>query len=137
MATGLPPFNFELTFPEGVTSERADSGEFARTASPASKAVWEEYLPKALASGQFVPAPEVEVVGKDLEAIKGGAGGMGEGRQCENCSVCLCEGVTSALVIARPGLSLANARSFRPILKLYKFHTGVMSDWFLSSTKMI
>lgn len=33
------------------------------------KAVWEDFLPKALASGQLVPAPAAEVVGKGLDSV--------------------------------------------------------------------
>lgn len=34
------------------------------------KAVYEDFLPKALASGQIVPAPPSEVVGHGLDAIQ-------------------------------------------------------------------
>ncbi|CAM6103544.1 unnamed protein product [Calypogeia fissa] len=37
-----------------------------------SKAVYEDFLPEALAAGTFVPAPEPEVVGKGLHAIQDG-----------------------------------------------------------------
>lgn len=33
------------------------------------KTVYEDFLPKALASGQFVPAPPAEVVGQGPEAV--------------------------------------------------------------------
>jgi len=34
------------------------------------KAVYEKFLPEALASGQVIPAPSAEVVGHGLEAIQ-------------------------------------------------------------------
>lgn len=34
------------------------------------KAVWQDFLPGALKSGQFVPAPDEEVVGKGLDALQ-------------------------------------------------------------------
>ncbi|KAB5547270.1 chaperonin 10-like protein [Coniochaeta sp. 2T2.1] len=34
------------------------------------KAVWEDYLPRALEGGGFVPAPEPRVVGRGLEAVQ-------------------------------------------------------------------
>jgi NADPH:quinone reductase-like Zn-dependent oxidoreductase len=36
-----------------------------------SQAIYNDYLPKALAKGTFSPSPEAEVVGKGLEAIQG------------------------------------------------------------------
>jgi hypothetical protein len=33
-------------------------------------ALWEEYLPAALADGRFVPAPEPRVVGHGLESLQ-------------------------------------------------------------------
>lgn len=35
-------------------------------------AIWGEFLPKALAIGSFVIAPEAEVVGKGLESVQSG-----------------------------------------------------------------
>lgn len=64
-------FPGEHTLPEGVTSKFVHSGNFIKMEEHGGKYVWEDFLPKALASGQFVPAPEAEVVGKGLEAIEG------------------------------------------------------------------
>jgi hypothetical protein len=36
-----------------------------------SKAVFSDFLPRALASRQFVPAPQATVVGSGLESIQG------------------------------------------------------------------
>ena len=36
------------------------------------RAVWEEYLPKALEKGSFVPAPEPLVAGHGLESVQVG-----------------------------------------------------------------
>lgn len=33
------------------------------------KAVWEDFLPQALASGQIVPAPPAEIVGHGIEKV--------------------------------------------------------------------
>ena len=33
------------------------------------KGVWEDFLPQALASGQLVPAPAAEIVGKSIESV--------------------------------------------------------------------
>lgn len=57
--------------PEGVTSEFVQAGLYLKSDRDCAVAVWELFLPKALASGQVVPAPEAEVVGKGLEAIEG------------------------------------------------------------------
>ncbi|CAM6129773.1 unnamed protein product [Calypogeia fissa] len=44
-----------------------------------SKAVYEDFLPEALAAGTFVPAPEPEVVGKGLHAIQDGLDALKKG----------------------------------------------------------
>lgn len=35
------------------------------------KAVWQDFLPAALKTGQFKPTPPPEVVGKGLESLQG------------------------------------------------------------------
>lgn len=32
--------------------------------------MWEDFLPEALASGQFVPAPPAEIVGHGIESVE-------------------------------------------------------------------
>lgn len=69
IASVLPPD--EASLPEGVTSKWMQAGLYLKTDTECAKVVWEAFLPKALASGQFIPAPEAQVVGKGLEAIDG------------------------------------------------------------------
>jgi hypothetical protein len=69
IASVLPPDNVPL--PEGVTSKFVQGGLYLKTDRNCAEAVWENFLPEALASGQIVPAPEAEVVGEGLEAIEG------------------------------------------------------------------
>ncbi|OIW31197.1 zinc-binding oxidoreductase CipB [Coniochaeta ligniaria NRRL 30616] len=38
--------------------------------TPVGKAIWEDFLPKALEEGAFVPAPEPLIAGKGLEALQ-------------------------------------------------------------------
>lgn len=56
--------------PEGVTMKPV----FGTTLkdNDVGKAVYEDYLPKALASGEFVPAPEPMVIGTGLDKIQEG-----------------------------------------------------------------
>jgi hypothetical protein len=72
IASVLPPDNVPL--PEGVTSKFVQGGLYLKTDRNCAEAVWENFLPEALASGQIMPAPEAEVVGEGLEAIEGALG---------------------------------------------------------------
>lgn len=56
--------------PEGVTMKSL----FAITIkdNPVGQAVYQDYLPKALKAGTFVPAPEPIIVGKGLESVQDG-----------------------------------------------------------------
>lgn len=38
--------------------------------NPVGQAIFQEFLPQALNSGQFVPQPEAEVVGKGVSALQ-------------------------------------------------------------------
>lgn len=69
IASVLPPDTTSL--PEGVTSKWMQAGIYLKTDTKCAEAVWETFLPEALASGQFVPAPEAHVAGTGLEAIDG------------------------------------------------------------------
>lgn len=42
---------------------------FSGDNSHVGKGIWGEFLPQALASGQLVPAPAAEVVGKGLDNV--------------------------------------------------------------------
>jgi hypothetical protein len=70
IATVQPPGN-DVSLPEGVTSKFVQAGTYLKTDRNCAEAVWEDFLPKALASGQIVPAPEAVIVGKGLEAVDG------------------------------------------------------------------
>ena len=67
VVTTLP--GFPDPAPEGLTIKHM----FATTIkdNEVSKAMYEDFLPKALEEGTFVPAPEPDVVGKGLESIQG------------------------------------------------------------------
>ncbi|KAH8883178.1 zinc-binding oxidoreductase CipB [Thozetella sp. PMI_491] len=54
--------------PEGITIMQTQA--LATRDSHVAKAVFEDFLPKALRSGAFVPAPDPLVVGKGLESIQ-------------------------------------------------------------------
>jgi hypothetical protein len=53
--------------PEGVTSKFIWGSNLANT--EVGLAIYEDYLPKAMAEGKFVPSPEPLVVGKGLKSI--------------------------------------------------------------------
>jgi NADPH:quinone reductase-like Zn-dependent oxidoreductase len=55
--------------PEGVGMAQCQS--LAIKDTPVGKAIFEDFLPKALEEGTFVPAPEPLVAGKGLEALQG------------------------------------------------------------------
>ncbi|KAH8908056.1 zinc-binding oxidoreductase CipB [Coniochaeta sp. PMI_546] len=55
--------------PEGVGMAQCQSLTIKDT--PVGKAVWEDFLPRALERGTFVPAPGPLVAGKGLEALQG------------------------------------------------------------------
>ena len=69
IASVLPPD--EASLPAGVTSKWFHAGNYLHEEPEVAKAVWEDFLPEALASGHLIPAPEAQVVGKGLEAIDG------------------------------------------------------------------
>ena len=56
------------TFPEGVEAKFVIGSGIKD--DEASKLVFEDFLPEALAKGSFVAAPEPEVVGKGLESVQ-------------------------------------------------------------------
>lgn len=53
------------------------------------KAVWEEFLPKALAAGTFVPGLESLVVGKGLESVQSGLDRLKDGVSAQKVVVVL------------------------------------------------
>lgn len=55
--------------PEGVTIKHVFSSTIKD--NEVGKAVYEDFLPRALEAGTFVPAPEALVVGKGLESVQG------------------------------------------------------------------
>ena len=67
VATALPPPD---KIPEGVKVNFIQGGSLRD--NEVSHAIYEHFLPKALAEGKFVPSPEPEVVGKGLESIQKG-----------------------------------------------------------------
>ncbi|KAK3322907.1 zinc-binding oxidoreductase [Apodospora peruviana] len=56
----------------GVATKFVDCGDLHEAEGAVAKHVWTEFMPKALASGQFVPAPEPMVVGHGLEKVQEG-----------------------------------------------------------------
>jgi NADPH:quinone reductase-like Zn-dependent oxidoreductase len=62
-------FPGELNPPEGVYAKKIYAP--ALNSTPSAKAVFEEFLPQALKSGAYVPAPTPFVFGKGLESIQG------------------------------------------------------------------
>lgn len=60
--TGEPPKDVGIKFIFGSDLQKNEVGP----------AIYEAFLPKALADGSFTAAPGAEVVGKDLESIQGG-----------------------------------------------------------------
>lgn len=65
VATTLP---FFPTPPQGIEMKQIQSLSILGT--HVAKAVWEDYLPLALAAGTLVPAPEALMVGTGLESIQ-------------------------------------------------------------------
>lgn len=67
------------------------NGIFATTIgqNEVGKAVFNDYLGKALASGKFVPAPPAEVVGKGLESIQDAMGILSKGVSAKKIVVSL------------------------------------------------
>ena len=63
--------------PEGITMKQVQS--FSIKDNHVGKAIFEDFLPKALESGSFVPAPEPQIVGKGLESIQAGVDIVREG----------------------------------------------------------
>ncbi|KAI1452557.1 GroES-like protein [Annulohypoxylon moriforme] len=56
-------------YPEGITSKFIDLGDLSDPDAVIGK-IFRDFLPQALASGQFVPEPEPLVVGSGLEKIQ-------------------------------------------------------------------
>ncbi len=52
-------------------------------------AIWVDFLPKALADGSLIAAPEPEVVGKGLESIQGGLDTLKKGVSAKKCVISL------------------------------------------------
>ena len=55
--------------PEGITLKQAYA--FSIKDNHVGKAIFEDFVPKALKAGAFVPAPEPLIVGKGLESVQG------------------------------------------------------------------
>jgi NADPH:quinone reductase-like Zn-dependent oxidoreductase len=53
---------------KGVSTKFINGSDLV--ANEVGKAIWDDYLPKALQEGSFVPAPESQVVGKGLEQLE-------------------------------------------------------------------
>lgn len=53
------------------------------------KAIFEDYLPRALAEGKFVAAPDPHVVGKGLEYVQMGIDMMGKGMSASKVVISL------------------------------------------------
>ncbi|KAI1098445.1 GroES-like protein [Jackrogersella minutella] len=54
----------------GVRTKFVEGEDICRPDNVASRLVFRDFLPKALATGQFIPAPELMVVGKGLDKIQ-------------------------------------------------------------------
>ncbi|KAL8956112.1 MAG: hypothetical protein Q9183_006411, partial [Haloplaca sp. 2 TL-2023] len=63
--------------PEGVSSKWVFSSDVKDNSI--GKAIFEDYLPEALAKGKFVAAPDPHVVGKGLEHVQAGIDMIGKG----------------------------------------------------------
>ncbi|KAI0127604.1 oxidoreductase [Xylariales sp. AK1849] len=68
IATVLPP---PEDLPSNITSKQVFALSIFTQHTEVGEAVWQDFLPLALASGQLKPAPDQEVVGKGLEALQG------------------------------------------------------------------
>lgn len=77
-ALDFPPFVLQVAYTvvsgniksrrNGVSSKMIFGSELI--ANEIGKAIYEDFLPQALANGTFVPAPEAQVVGKGLEKVQ-------------------------------------------------------------------
>ncbi|CEL03762.1 hypothetical protein ASPCAL04906 [Aspergillus calidoustus] len=65
------------TAPEGVTVKSIFGTSLKD--NEVGKAIYEDFLPKALEAGSFVPAPEPLVAGRGLESLQGAVDLMGKG----------------------------------------------------------
>ncbi|ETS79058.1 hypothetical protein PFICI_08911 [Pestalotiopsis fici W106-1] len=73
--------------PEGTLSKHIYS--LSIRGNNVGPAVWKDFLPHALASGSFVPAPEPFVVGKGLESIQAGLDHLSKGVSAQKVIVTL------------------------------------------------
>jgi NADPH:quinone reductase-like Zn-dependent oxidoreductase len=73
--------------PEGVCIGRIQS--LTIRTNGIGKAVWNDFLPQALAEGTFVPAPDPFVAGKGLESIQGAMDILNEGVSAQKVVVTL------------------------------------------------
>ncbi|KAH6677491.1 oxidoreductase [Halenospora varia] len=74
-------------FPDGVTLKQVYGSVAATT--KVGQAIYREFLPKALKSGQFKPAPPLEVVGKGLEYLQEGLDRLKKGVSAKKLVVVL------------------------------------------------
>ncbi|OAL39229.1 hypothetical protein AYO20_01547 [Fonsecaea nubica] len=70
---GQPP----AELPEGVTAKQMLAGLVPDT--DVGKALWKDFLPAALASGQYKPAPRANVIGEGLDSIQSGIDRLKQG----------------------------------------------------------
>lgn len=73
--------------PEGTRSKHIYS--LSIRGNHVGPAVWKDYLPRALANGSFVPAPEPFVVGKGLESVQAGVDHLSKGVSAQKVIVTL------------------------------------------------
>ena len=62
---------------------RISSEDIVSESPKVAKEIWGKYIPAALKTGQFVPAPKPLVVGSGLENVQKGFDRQEGGRQCE------------------------------------------------------
>ncbi len=77
-ALDFPPFMLQVAFTmisgkikskrNGVSSKMINGSDLQ--GNEVGKAIYEDFLPQALADGTFVPAPEPQVIGKGLEKVQ-------------------------------------------------------------------